>query len=416
MRPSFVKPDIQNLMSAMNVQPLPVEALGRQVQTSGSLPPLPPRPMDFPAAFPIEQEIPVAQPVSYNRPIRQEVNEAIGITPQAPQTNILEALQARLKPTLRDISSAAVASVIGDKYVSPEDVVGQRIEQLKMIESLTGNMRATSTLGKILTDPTLPPDLRQQAVDAYMARGRTDGPYGKPPVGYKYTENKSGFEPVSGGPADPSVKPKQASPAERALANQGAKRLSELQSDTDVAQNIINQGDAFLEAQKGVSLQGPGLGWLPNVSSGAAAAETAGRELQLTFTEKTKGAISDREMAMFANASPNLDKTDEQNAAIIHNMKAAANRTFERSAFYAEFFNIKGDLIGADMAWKKYIDENPIFDVNKRIDQQIARNPRRDEWVRYLPQGGQNFNQTFDAGNEPPLNRNQSGWSAEEIQ
>ena len=43
-------------------------------------------------------------------------------------------------------------------------------------------------------------------------------------------------------------------------------------------------------------------------------------------------------------------------------MRAGAKRTQTRSAFIEDFIDAKGDGSGAQAAWGRYIEENPIFE------------------------------------------------------
>lgn len=109
--------------------------------------------------------------------------------------------------------------------------------------------------------------------------------------------------------------------------------------------------------------------------------------IQLQFTQQTKGAISDREMAMFASATPGLGMTDQGAARVIPAMKAGARRVIERNKFYQQWMtNNRGNLTGADEAWDKYVNENPvIYQDNQGALQINERNLQN--WRNYLPGG-----------------------------
>ncbi len=82
---------------------------------------------------------------------------------------------------------------------------------------------------------------------------------------------------------------------------------------------------------------------------------------QLTFTEKTKGAITDLEMALFAAASPNLGNTPEGNKMIAQILRAGAVRVQTRAKFMEAYAGKRGSLEGAEGAWDAYMADNPIL-------------------------------------------------------
>lgn len=103
------------------------------------------------------------------------------------------------------------------------------------------------------------------------------------------------------------------------------------------------------------------VGVLPGDKGARGAARSLSMEAQLTFTEKTKGAITDREMGMFKAAVPGLQQTPEGNQQIVQVMRAGARRVQERAAFYERWMQLRGNLENAQAAWQKYIRENPLI-------------------------------------------------------
>lgn len=189
MRPSFIKPDTQSIIDAMQMPPLPIEALGRQVQ--GSLSPLPPAPMAIPADFQMQPELPpVAEPVFYPRPIAQVTKEAVGASPAIQPSNILDALQARLKPTTEDVVRSIESRMTG-KYVSPEDIVGQRIEQLKVISGLTAGSNEPSNVREYQYFSQLSPEEQQRYLNVKRSQQwlNLGGEYRNPASGEGLTKS-----------------------------------------------------------------------------------------------------------------------------------------------------------------------------------------------------------------------------------
>lgn len=103
------------------------------------------------------------------------------------------------------------------------------------------------------------------------------------------------------------------------------------------------------------------VGVLPGESGPRGAFRSLATEAQLTFTAKTKGAITDREMASFSAAVPGLTQTKEGNAAIAQVLRAGAQRVQARAQFMEEYAAKKGSLEGAQAAWQNFMNANPII-------------------------------------------------------
>ncbi|MCL6286014.1 D-alanyl-D-alanine carboxypeptidase family protein [Ruegeria sp. 2012CJ41-6] len=103
------------------------------------------------------------------------------------------------------------------------------------------------------------------------------------------------------------------------------------------------------------------VGFLPGDSGARGAFKSLAMEAQLSFTEKTKGAITDREMAMFKAAVPNLGQTPEANRMISQVMQAGAQRVQARAAFFENWARVHGSLEGAQEVWGAYMRDNPLL-------------------------------------------------------
>jgi len=103
------------------------------------------------------------------------------------------------------------------------------------------------------------------------------------------------------------------------------------------------------------------LGVLPGDSGARGAFRSLSTDAQLTFTAKTKGAITEAEMALFASAVPGLTQTKGGNKAIAQVLRAGAQRVQARSQFMEEYAAKKGSLEGAQAAWQNFMNANPII-------------------------------------------------------
>jgi hypothetical protein len=137
---------------------------------------------------------------------------------------------------------------------------------------------------------------------------------------------------------------------------------------------------------KGASLAGYGSGDAINA---------AATKLQLGLTALTKGAISDREMALFANATPGLNMADPAADMVIAAQVAAAQRVKERAKFFESYMSAnKGSLEGAEDTWEGYVNANPI--IIKNADGTLAINKNNvGNWKDYVGGDGEDRRTNF---------------------
>ncbi|MGL4309160.1 MAG: hypothetical protein ACRCSU_01640 [Paracoccaceae bacterium] len=127
------------------------------------------------------------------------------------------------------------------------------------------------------------------------------------------------------------------------------------------------------------------IGVLPGDSGARGAFRSLSTEAQLTFTEKTKGAITDREMANFAAAVPSLGQTAEGNKTISEVIRAGAKRVQSRAQFMEAYASKVGSLEGAQAAWQKFMDANPVIVAGPDGKVRAAAD---GDWAAYLPGAG----------------------------
>lgn len=131
------------------------------------------------------------------------------------------------------------------------------------------------------------------------------------------------------------------------------------------------------------------LGWLPLIPSSeeAAAGESViskAQELQLAFTNQTKGAISDSEMRMFGAATPGINMSDEAAEPVLMAIEAGNKRTIERAKFYEAYLGANRTLRGADEAWDTYVHENPVLVPNKESGGFMVNEANIGNWKNYV--------------------------------
>ncbi|WP_217354813.1 phage tail tip lysozyme [Ruegeria atlantica] len=174
------------------------------------------------------------------------------------------------------------------------------------------------------------------------------------------------------------------------LSKKDAAALEEINNAARTATDIESLATQLETIASQVGYTGPGgelygrvddiVGFLPGDSGARGAFKSLAMEAQLTFTEKTKGAITDREMGMFRAAVPNLGQTQEGNMAIAQVMKAGAARAQTRAAFFENWARKHGSLEGAQEVWSEYMRDNPLI---AEEGNGIKANPEGD-WQSYL--------------------------------
>lgn len=98
------------------------------------------------------------------------------------------------------------------------------------------------------------------------------------------------------------------------------------------------------------------------------------------------GAASDTDVRMFRGATFGPDKSPEVNSNIIIGMQTAAQNAQERLAFMEAYVGQQNTLRGANEAWQKYLNANPIFDPNGNPATPTI-NTGRQSWREYFTEG-----------------------------
>jgi len=129
------------------------------------------------------------------------------------------------------------------------------------------------------------------------------------------------------------------------------------------------------------------VGFLPGEKGSRGAFKQMSMDSQLAMTQKTKGAITDREMAMFKEAVPGLTQSGPGNKAMIGIMKAAATRQEQRASFFEQYRAKNRTLNGATEAWGKYLEENPLISNEGGGIQLLEPKKSPAEYIGMAPTG-----------------------------
>lgn len=161
-------------------------------------------------------------------------------------------------------------------------------------------------------------------------------------------------------------------------------RFKRLFAATDAAADINNTLDSLdsaLNQLEGTGLE-PGsfgevklqgakalqrLGYKGNQEQIAAAEllQSQAIDAALTKIQKTKGAISDREMKLFLSAIPSLNNTLSGNRQIISTMRAINDRVTEKEQFFVQKSDEGVSYSEINKQWNEYINNNPLIDSSK---------------------------------------------------
>lgn len=150
-----------------------------------------------------------------------------------------------------------------------------------------------------------------------------------------------------------------------------ANLIKEAQDSASAAQQMKSTLNQMRQVAPNVGYTGPGgelygkiddlVNVLPGDSGARGAFKNMSMEAQLSMTEKTKGAITDREMGMFKAAVPGLTQTPQGNQQIIKVMEAAAKRAIQRTTALERWVAQNGTTDGFTEQWDAYLQANPLI-------------------------------------------------------
>lgn len=134
-------------------------------------------------------------------------------------------------------------------------------------------------------------------------------------------------------------------------------QLKEAREGSEAAQDFARQANLFVDLNR---KSGTGLvNKIPFVSELRSAFDPNIAQMDALTSRMApqqrvpgSGTTSDRDLALFLKAVPNLDRPGEANAAIARDMTATAKRRAERAAFLDRWAAERGTLLGAEEAWR----------------------------------------------------------------
>lgn len=139
-------------------------------------------------------------------------------------------------------------------------------------------------------------------------------------------------------------------------------RLADVEGTTGVGREELSKVKSFLN-----TVLGEGT-FDESVIASEELVIVEGGKIAMTFIEQTKGAITERENAMFKSFAPNLTKTPQGNRLIIAYAKASAEAQMEASRLASQYRAEKGTF---DDGFDAYLEANMI-PYQQRLDGLIA--------------------------------------------
>lgn len=115
------------------------------------------------------------------------------------------------------------------------------------------------------------------------------------------------------------------------------------------------------------------------------ALEAATNQLSLDIASKMKGSLSDKDVAFIKSQVPNAATGGAAGDAATGLIRAGFERTAQRAAFYRTWAEQNGNVNGADVAWNRYINENPMTVEDRTAVGGRRFNPNyNSDFTRYI--------------------------------
>jgi len=184
-------------------------------------------------------------------------------------------------------------------------------------------------------------------------------------------------------------------------------KLKELDAAAEAARGVKSGVATLRDMRKGVSYEGlPGAGLMSKAAGifgqgGGQALEAQATQFKLDLSGKLKGAISDKEQSMLNSATPGLGMSDDAAERTLSVYEGAAERAVERGKFYQTWRARNKSLVGADDAWDRYVEQNPVVQTDKDGGLKLNRK-NLGNWQRYIPTVGKDGKPTTPPPQDGP--------------
>lgn len=119
-------------------------------------------------------------------------------------------------------------------------------------------------------------------------------------------------------------------------------------------------------------------------------------KLSMNNFKPGQGSMSNMERGLIRGSGPNTLNDNATNQDITNIMLGGVRNLQDRSNFRENYLQRKGNLLGAEQEWQKYLNDNPRY-VEDPQSGRIVENPSRADWQTHFgggdqrKQGGQRF-------------------------
>lgn len=197
-----------------------------------------------------------------------------------------------------------------------------------------------------------------------------------------------GSPPTSGGSAA-GVNPNSA--FGKAYYKADAERVSEYMDAGKAAQEgkaTLDQIDALRKEAYTGPIIGRAATYLGVPANQALEAST--NQLSLDVAQKMKGSLSDKDIAFVKSQVPTAATGGEAGRAASDAIRAGFERAEQRASFYRTWAERYGNINGADAAWKRYVNENPMtVNDSKALGGRRFNPDYNKDFGQYLEPAGQ---------------------------
>lgn len=129
----------------------------------------------------------------------------------------------------------------------------------------------------------------------------------------------------------------------------------------------------------------PGLGWAAGLMDPEIREMDAIQsEVARSKRQPGEGAISDFDAQQFLAMTYGKDKPTETNRALVQAQRMADDAALQRRQFLEWHYNTFGKVSGAEEAWDRYAQDNPIFDPGSEVEGAPRLNAGRMAWREYF--------------------------------
>ena len=164
-------------------------------------------------------------------------------------------------------------------------------------------------------------------------------------------------------------------------------RIDKMASDVNEAKIAADDSARFMElnAKTGTGGAGDKVGigrFARSLGDNYAEMEAITAKIAPNMRPEGSGATSNFDASQFQRATVGVDKTGNANKNIAAAIQLRAKNASDHQDYLNTYLEQNETLAGADSAWAKYQDTNPIFDKTKSKD--FGVNQSRKDWKTYF--------------------------------